>query len=164
MPQLDFSYYFSQICWLLICFGLFFCISKFLVLPRLDNNLNNRAKTIQDNIDFANEMLDKAKLINKKNDDNITQQKNEIEKKIENFIKQKTLKNETEIEKIIKQYNNEIQEVISKEKENLSKTTDNIQNSIVDIVIYILENFYSVKNIDRKEIANICYKNKFSLD
>ena len=109
-------------------------------------------------------MLDKAKLINKKNDDNITQQKNEIEKKIENFIKQKTLKNETEIEKIIKQYNNEIQEVISKEKENLSKTTDNIQNSIVDIVIYILENFYSVKNIDRKEIANICYKNKFSLD
>ncbi len=161
MPQLDFSFYLSQIAWLLVCFGLFFCISKFLILPRLEKNLYNRANKIKTNIEFAEEMLKRAKSINEKNDKKIVKTQNEIEKKIGEFVKKQQEENENKIKEALNKSNQDIQKYILDEKRKIEEMKKDLQNSIVDIVASILENVYLMKNIDRKEIEKIC-KDKFN--
>lgn len=161
MPQLDFSFYLSQIAWLLVCFGLFFCISKFLILPRLEKNLYNRANKIKSNIDFSEQMLERAKIINEKNDKKIKKTQDEIEKTITEFVKNKQEESENRIKEALNKSNQEIQQSILDEKRKIEEIKKDLQVSIVDIVVNILENVYLMKNIDRKEIEKIC-NNKFN--
>ena len=55
MPQLNPEFWFSQILWLIITFGLlFFVLSKF-ILPNISSNLENRKSQILNNIEKADE-------------------------------------------------------------------------------------------------------------
>lgn len=156
MPQLDFSFYLSQIAWLLVCFGLFFCISKFLILPRLEKNLYNRANKIKTNIEFSEEMLERAKNINEKNDKKIAKAQDEIEKKIGEFVKKQQEENDKKIKETLSKSNQEIQQYILDEKRKIEEMKKDLQNLITDIVENILKNIYLIKNVDRKEIEKIC--------
>ena len=99
MPQLDFSFYLSQISWLLVCFFTFFCVSKFMLLPRLDKILSNRKNIIDTNIEFANRTIKKANDIMEEYNSKIENKNREISSKVDDFIKEYKERIENEIEK-----------------------------------------------------------------
>ena len=102
MPQLDISFFFSQICWFLLSFGAFFCVVKFLLLPRLEKIVDNRKELIANNIQFAEDVMKKVEKITDENNRKIEEVKIKNSEKIENFINQLEKKNNDELAKIIK--------------------------------------------------------------
>ena len=53
MPQLDPEFWFSQIFWLIITFGILFIILSKLILPKISENLEVRRSQISENIESA---------------------------------------------------------------------------------------------------------------
>ena len=145
MPQLDFSYYISQITWLLISFGGFFCISKFLILKQLERILFARSNLIEANKNFTQETIDKTTKINQKCEDCLNNNRQEIDKKIADYIKNLNNNTDKKIEALKKQLsineNNEILK-IKKEIEQLKK--DACEQMILSIA-EIIERVYFLK-------------------
>ena len=53
MPQLNPEFWFSQIFWLTITFGILFIILSKFILPKIRNNLETRKSQIMENIEIA---------------------------------------------------------------------------------------------------------------
>ena len=53
MPQLNPEFWFSQIFWLTISFGVLFIVLSKLILPKIRNNLETRKSQIVENIEIA---------------------------------------------------------------------------------------------------------------
>ena len=53
MPQLNPEFWFSQIFWLTITFGILFIILSKFILPKIRNNLESRKSQIMENIEIA---------------------------------------------------------------------------------------------------------------
>ena len=53
MPQLNPEFWFSQIFWLIITFGIMFILLSKLVLPKISENLESRKAEILENIEAA---------------------------------------------------------------------------------------------------------------
>ena len=158
MPQLDSSFFFSQICWFLLSFGTFFCVVKFLLLPRLEKIVDNRKELIANNIQFAEGVMKKVEQIKDENNRKIEKAKIRNNEKIENFINQLEKKNDDELAKIVKQNNEEIQKHFLQEKTKIIAMEEEIRKSIVEISKDILRNVYSIDNIDTDELEKNCKK------
>ena len=62
MPQLDPTYWASQVFWLILVFTiLYIAISKF-YLPKIKDNLDNRENKIKEDLDNANKFKDQSEL------------------------------------------------------------------------------------------------------
>ena len=59
MPQLNPEFWFSQIFWLTISFGILFIVLSKFILPKIRNNLETRKSQIMDNIEIADDQKDK---------------------------------------------------------------------------------------------------------
>ena len=164
MPQLDFSFYVSQISWLLVCFFSFFCLVNFLILPKLAKILNNRTKTIQDNIDFANKTLQKAQDLEQKNKSMLQKVQEEVSANIADAIKKYNDKNEQRINTTIKNCNEELQKKILSIKQEIFSLEKELQENIVSITAQILQKYYNISAIDEKQIIDICKKNFKSIN
>ena len=155
MPQLDISFYFSQITWLAISFFSFFCISKWLILPRLERILANRADVITSNIEFANQTTETAKQIIQTCEEKISAKNIEIERQISSLVEN------------CKKYNNDKLSLLKKElceKENnillqinseIAKTETQMHEKIAEIVCEILNKIYLIKNVDKGQVDKI---------
>ena len=53
MPQLDPEFWFSQIFWLIITFGILFLVLSKLILPKISDNLESRKSQVLDNLELA---------------------------------------------------------------------------------------------------------------
>jgi F-type H+-transporting ATPase subunit b len=53
MPQLNPEFWFSQIFWLTITFGILYIVLSKLILPKISSNLEQRKSQISDNIEAA---------------------------------------------------------------------------------------------------------------
>ena len=53
MPQLDPEFWFSQIFWLIITFGILFIVLSKIILPKISENLEIRKSKISENIEAA---------------------------------------------------------------------------------------------------------------
>ena len=53
MPQLDPEFWFSQIFWLVITFGILYLVLSKLILPKISENLETRKSQILDNLELA---------------------------------------------------------------------------------------------------------------
>ena len=60
MPQLDFSNFDNQTFWLFLFLILVFLVIRLLVMPRMEETLTNRRKIIEEDIQEAEELKDKA--------------------------------------------------------------------------------------------------------
>ena len=108
MPQLDKTYWLSQVFWLVLVFSLlYFCINN-IFLPKIKNNLSNREKKIKDN-------LEEAKLLN----DNASKKKQEYINALEDGKKI--------VQKIISEAKKKLNQDIESKKEDIEK---NIQDEI----------------------------------
>ena len=65
MPQLDFSNFDNQTFWLLIFLFLIFLVIRILVMPKMEETLTNRSKIIEEDIQEAEDLRDKADEIEK---------------------------------------------------------------------------------------------------
>ena len=62
MPQLDPEFWFSQVFWLIITFGILFIILSKLILPKISENLEVRKSQISENIEAAEKEKKKVKI------------------------------------------------------------------------------------------------------
>ena len=53
MPQLDPEFWFSQIFWLVITFGVLYLILSKIVLPKISDNLETRKSQVLENLEIA---------------------------------------------------------------------------------------------------------------
>ena len=60
MPQLNPEFWFSQIFWLIITFGIMFVLLSKLVLPKISENLEVRKAQILENIDAAEKQREES--------------------------------------------------------------------------------------------------------
>ena len=60
MPQLNPEFWFSQIFWLIITFGLMFIVLSKFVLPKISENLETRKAQISENIDVAEKQREES--------------------------------------------------------------------------------------------------------
>ena len=162
MPQLNVSFYISQICWLLASFGAFFCISKFIILPRLENILRNRENTINDNINFANETLAKVKQITE-NCDNIMKITNEdCAARIAQCIAECKEKNDKALKNLTKRMNEEAQQNIISSKQELYEIEGKLNEKIINISAEILKKIFLIKDVNIEKLKEISCKVELS--
>lgn len=128
MPQLDPTYWISQIFWLSLTFGsLFLFLTKF-ILPNISKNLEDRKSKILENIETADKQkIDSEKKIReyesiildgKNNAKNII---NEAKKKILDDVNKKKDILDAEINKEIKEVEHEINDLKNKSPEKINQ-------------------------------------------
>ena len=98
MPQLDFSNFDNQTFWLFLFLILVFLVIRLLVMPRMEETLTNRRKIIEEDIQEAEELKEKALEVEKtlnfelenarvKANDILRNCKDEIKRNIKSIIK-----------------------------------------------------------------------------
>ena len=129
MPQLDKTYWLSQVFWLVLVFSLlYFCINN-IFLPKIKNNLSNREKKIKDN-------LEEAKLLN----DNASQKKQEYINALEDGKKS--------VQKIISEAKKKLNQDIESKKEDIEKQIqDEIYNANNEIKILKTNSILTINKI-----------------
>ncbi|MBQ7536503.1 MAG: hypothetical protein IJT14_00055 [Rickettsiales bacterium] len=162
MPQLNLSFYISQICWLLVSFGAFFCISKFIILPRLANILQNRENTINDNINFANETLAKVKQITENCDNIIKITKEDCAARVAQCIAEYKEKNDKTLKNLTKRMNEEAQQSIISSKQELYEIEGELNEKIINISAEILKKIFLIKDVNIDKLKEISCKVELS--
>ena len=162
MPQLNFSFYISQICWLLASFGAFFCISKFIILPRLANILQNRENTINDNVNFANETLVKVKQITENCDNILKITKEDCTARIAKCIAECKDRNDKMLKNLTKKLNEEAQQSIISYKQELYEIEGELNEKIINISAEILKKIFMIKDVNIEKLKEISCKVELS--
>jgi len=125
MPQLNPDYWISQIFWVILIFGMLYVILWRTILPKINENLENRKAQILTDLDNAQKFEDKSK--EKLSDYNkILNQAKQEAKKILDATKTKVNR---DIENKKNQFNLEIKKEIEKaEKEIITLKLSSIEN------------------------------------
>ena len=125
MPQLNPDYWVSQIFWVILIFGILYVILWRAILPKINENLENRKSQILTDLDNAQKFEDQSK--EKLSDYNkILNQAKQEAKKIIDGTRKKIYRN---IENKKKQFNLEIKKEIEKaEKEIKTLQLSSIKN------------------------------------
>ena len=138
MPQLDSKYWFSQSFWLILIFlALYLSLSKFFI-PKIKDNLDNREKKIEENLNAAKEFTDLADKKKLDYDNEISNARKEVAKIINESKKQldKNInKKKNEFEKELEKEINKAEKEILNLKKNSSKSINSIAEEISEKVI-----------------------------
>ena len=154
MPQLNPEFWFSQIFWLIITFGVLFIVLSKLILPKISTNLEARKSQILENIGAAEKQKEASENIIKEYEKIILDSKNEaknyfnkargqILKDIDK--KRKTLKNE--INEEIKKAEKEIVDLKNKSPEKINKIVVETSSDLVKQLIGVEVNNSSISAI-----------------
>ena len=154
MPQLNPEFWFSQIFWLIIAFGLLFIVLSKLILRKISENLEARKSQILENIEAAEKQRETSEnkikeyekiIIDTKND-----AKNYFSKAREKILKDIDKKRETlknEINKEIKKTEKEITDLKNKSPEKINKIAIETSSSLVKQLIGVEVNNSSISSI-----------------
>ena len=111
MPQLNPEFWFSQIFWLTITFGILYIVLSKLILPKININLEQRKSRISDNIEAADKQREESEAKLREYEEIVSKSKIEA-KKIFNQAREKALKDiGQKIEVLDKQIDEEIKKV-----------------------------------------------------
>ena len=142
MPQLDPEFWFSQIFWLIITFGILFIILSKLILPKISENLEIRKSQISENIEAAEkereESENKIKEYEKIILDSKTEAKNyftKVREKILKDIDKKRERLESEINEEINKAEIEISELVSNSPEKINKIAAETSSDLIKQLI-----------------------------
>ena len=161
MPQLNPEFWFSQIFWLIITFGILFIILSKLILPKISETLEVRKSQISENIEAAEkereESENKIKEYEKIILDSKTEAKNYFNKAREKILKDIDKKKEileSEINEEINKAEIEISELVSNSPEKINKIAAETSSDLIKQLIGVEVNNSSitaiVENISRK--------------
>ena len=161
MPQLNTKFWFSQIFWLILTFGILFIVLSKLILPRISKNLEVRKFQILENIETAEKQREESENKIKEYEKIINDSKNEA-KNYFNKAREKVLKDidnkreilENNINEEIVKVEKEIAELKNKSSETINKIAIEISSDLVKQLIGIQVNNSSisatVENISKK--------------
>ena len=161
MPQLNPEFWFSQIFWLIITFGILFIILSKLILPKISETLEVRKSQISENIEAAEkereESENKIKEYEKIILDSKTEAKNYFNKAREKILKDIDKKKEmieSEINEEINKAEIEISEFVSNSPEKINKIAAETSSDLIKQLIGVEVNNSSiaaiVKDISKK--------------
>ena len=164
MPQLNPDYWISQIFWVILIFGMLYVILWRTILPKINENLENRKAQILTDLDNAQKFEDKSK--EKLSDYNkiLNQAKQEAKKildatktKVNRDIENKKNQFNLEIKKEIEKAEKEIITLKLSSIENINKIAIETSSEIVRKIISTEVNASSVsaivEDISKKEIT-----------
>ena len=154
MPQLNPEFWFSQIFWLIIVFGVLFVILSKLILPKISANLEARKSQILENIGAAekqrkeseNKIIEYEKIIL----DSKNEAKNYFSKAREQILKDIDKKRkvlENEINEEIKKAEKEIIDLKNKSPEKINKIAVEASSDLVKQLIGVEVNNSSISAI-----------------
>ncbi len=161
MPQLNPEFWFSQIFWLIITFGILFITLSKLILPKISETLEVRKSQISENIEAAEkereESENKIKEYEKIILDSKTEAKNYFNKAREKILKDIDKKKEileSEINEEINKAEIEISEFVSSSPEKINKIAAETSSDLIKQLIGVEVNNSSiaaiVKDISKK--------------
>ena len=163
MPQLDPEFWFSQIFWLVITFGVLYLILSKIVLPKISDNLETRKSQVLENLEIAEKQRSQSETKLKEFDNIILKSKieakslfNESRKKLLDDINSKKQKLEEEIDKEVKIVESEINELKNKSPEKINKIAIETSADIINQLIGVNANNSSITAI----VSDISSKNK----
>ncbi len=163
MPQLDPEFWFSQIFWLVITFGILYFVLSKLILPKISENLETRKSQILDNLELAEKQRNQSEAKLKEFDNIILKSKidaknlfNDSRKKLLDDISKKRKKLDEEIDKEIKIVENEIDELKRKSPEKINKISIETSSDLINQLIGAKVNNSSITAI----VSDIVNKNK----
>ena len=154
MPQLNPEFWFSQIFWLIITFGVLFMVLSKLILPKISANLEARKSQILENIGAAEKQREASENKIKEYEKIILDSKNEAKNYFNKARRQilkdidkkrKTLKNEINVE--IKKAEKEIVDLKNKSPEKINKIVVETSSDLVKQLIGVEVNNSSISAI-----------------
>jgi F-type H+-transporting ATPase subunit b len=154
MPQLNPEFWFSQIFWLIITFGIMFILLSKLVLPKISENLEVRKAQITENIEAAEKQREESDKKLQEYDQLITNSKNEA-KNYFNKAREKILKDvdkkrenlEKEINEEINKAEKEILDLKNKSPEKIRKIATETSSDLIKQLIGVEVNNSSISAI-----------------
>ena len=163
MPQLDPEFWFSQIFWLIITFGILFLVLSKLILPKISDNLESRKSQVLDNLELAEKQRTESEEKIKEFENIILKSKieaknifNESRKKLLYDINKKREKLEKELDKEVKIVEAEIEELKKKSPEKINKIAIEMSGDLVNQLIGASVNNSSITAI----VNDVAIKNK----
>ena len=163
MPQLDPEFWFSQIFWLVITFGILYLVLSKIILPKISDNLETRKSQVLENLELAEKQKNESETKLKEFDNIILKSKieaknlfNESRKKLLDDINSKRQKLEKEIDKEVKIVEAEIDELKKKSPEKINKIAIETSADLINQLIGVNVNNSSITAI----VSDISSKNK----
>lgn len=163
MPQLDPEFWFSQIFWLVLTFGILYLVLSKLILPKISDNLETRKSQVLDNLELAEKQRNESEAKLKEFDNIILKSKidaknlfNDARKKILDDISNKRQKLEEEIDKELKIVEAEIEDFKKKSPEKINKIAIETSADLINQLIGANVNNSSITAI----VSDIASKNK----
>ena len=125
MPQLDPTYWASQVFWLVLIFTTLYLILSNLFIPDIKNSIDNRENKIKDDLDEAQELKNSAEEKLKEYEQSIEDAKKDVQK----IIFESKNKLNLEIQSKKKEFEKEIEiEIENAEKEIVNLKKDSLKN------------------------------------
>ena len=160
MPQLDTTTYPSQIFWLVVTFGISYCILKFAITPKISEILNTRQERIDTDIfdaKSARESAEKSRLDQEKSLHQAKNDANAIVKEVIDKTKLELLESERTSKTKLK---NKILDAERRIEKNKSESLNFVSEIATDITIEISKKLTGLKLT--KEKADKVLSNNFS--
>ena len=151
MPQLNTKFWFSQIFWLILTFGILFVVLSKLILPKISKNLEIRKSQILENIETAENQRQESENKIKEYEKIVLESKIEA-KNYFNKAREKVLKDidkkrkvlEINVNEEIAKVEKEIAELKNKSSETINKIAIETSSDIVKELIGIQVNNSSI--------------------
>ena len=164
MPQLNPDYWVSQIFWVILIFGILYVILWRTILPKINENLENRKSQILTDLDDAQKFEDQSKEKLSEYNKILNQAKQEAKKildgtrkKVNRDIENKKKQFNLEIKKEIEKAEKEIKTLKLSSIENINKIAIETSSEIVRKILGTEVNASSVsaivEDISKKEIT-----------
>jgi len=163
MPQLDPEFWFSQIFWLVITFGILYLVLSKLILPKISDNLETRKSQVLENLELAEKQRNESEEKLKEFDNIILKSKidaknlfNESRRKLLDDINNKRQKLDDEIDKEVKIVESEIEQLKKKSPEKINKIAIETSADLIKQLINADINNSSITAI----VSDVASKNK----
>ena len=163
MPQLDPEFWFSQIFWLVITFGILYLVLSKLILPKISDNLETRKSQVLENLELAEKQRNESEKKLKEFDNVILKSKidaknlfNESRRKLLDDINNKRQKLDEEIDKEVKIVESEIEQLKKKSPEKINKIAIETSADLIKQLINADINNSSITAI----VSDVASKNK----
>ena len=163
MPQLDPEFWFSQIFWLVITFGILYLVLSKLILPKISDNLETRKSQVLENLELAEKQRNESEEKLKEFDNIILKSKidaknlfNESRRKLLDDINNKRQKLDEEIDKEVKIVESEIEQLKKKSPEKINKIAIETSADLIKQLINADINNSSITAI----VSDVASKNK----
>ena len=163
MPQLDPEFWFSQIFWLVITFGILYLVLSKLILPKISDNLETRKSQVLENLELAEKQRNESEEKLKEFDNIILKSKidaknlfNESRRKLLDDINNKRQKLDEEMDKEVKIVESEIEQLKKESPEKINKIAIETSADLIKQLINADINNSSITAI----VSDIASKNK----